>query len=63
LGLSAIEEFVCIDGAIERMAKFFPGNARRVCDELDDNNKAICAAAISRKMYDMDKDLSVYLEK
>jgi hypothetical protein len=63
LGLSPVEEFVCIDGAIERMAKFFPGNARRVCAELDDKNRAICVAAISRKMYDMEKDLSVYLEK
>jgi hypothetical protein len=63
LGLRPVEEFVCIDGAIERMAKFFPGNAVRVCEDLDEKNKAICVAAISRKMYDMNKDLTVYLEK
>jgi len=63
LGLRPVEEFVCIDGAIERMAKFLPGNARRVCEDLDEKNKAICVDAISRKMYDMNKDLTVYLEK
>jgi hypothetical protein len=63
LGLSTVEEFVCIDGAIERMAKFYPRNAARVCDELDGKYKATCFAASSRRMYDMNKDLSVYLEK
>jgi hypothetical protein len=62
LGLSAVEEFVCIDGAIERMAKFFPRNAARVCQDLDENNKGICLTAVSRKMYDTNKDLSVYLD-
>jgi hypothetical protein len=63
LGLSAVEEFACIDGAIERMAKFYPKNAARVCQELNEINKGICSAAISRQMYDMKKDLSIYLEK
>jgi hypothetical protein len=63
LGLGTLEEFVCIDGAMERIAKFFPHNAVRVCDQLEGKNKAICLAAVSRKMYDMNKDLSVYLAK
>ena len=63
LGLGEVEEFVCIDGAMERMAKFHPDSAVRVCDELDGKNKADCLAAVSRKMYDMKKDLSLYLAK
>jgi hypothetical protein len=63
LGLGNVEEFVCIDGAMERMAKFHPDVAIRVCDQLDGKNNADCLAAVSRKMYDMKKDLSLYLEK
>ena len=63
LGLGNVEEFVCIDGAMERMAKFHPDIAIRVCDQLDGKNKATCLAAVSRKMYDMKKDLSLYLAK
>jgi hypothetical protein len=63
LGLGAAEEFACIDGAIERMAKFHPDIAVRVCKELEGKNQVTCLAAASRKMYDMTKDLSVYLEK
>lgn len=63
LGLGKVEEFVCIDGAMERMAKFHPDIAVRVCDQLDGKNKAACLAAVSRKMYDMKKDLSLYLAK
>jgi hypothetical protein len=63
LGLSMVEELVCIDGAIERMGKFYPQMALRVCDQLDGETKAICLAAASRKMYDMKKDLTIYLTK
>lgn len=63
LGLGEVEEFVCIDGAMERMAKFHPDIAVRVCDQLDGKNKAACRVAVSRKMYDMKKDLSLYLSR
>lgn len=63
LGLGKVEEFACIDGAMERMAKFHPDIAGRVCDQLDGKNKTACLAAVSRKMYDMKKDLSLYLAK
>jgi hypothetical protein len=63
LGLGTVEESVCIDGAMERMAVYHPDIAVRVCDQLDGNNKADCLAAVSRKMFDMKKDLSLYLTK
>jgi hypothetical protein len=63
LDLGKVEEFVCIDGAMERMAKFLPDIAVHVCDQLDGENKAACLTAVSRKMYEMKKDLSLYLAK
>lgn len=63
LSLSKEEEFVCIDGAIERMAKYQHDTAVGVCHQLDGDNKTTCLAAVSRKMYDMKKDLSLYLAK
>ena len=63
LRLDKEEEFVCIDGAMERMAKYNRDTAVRVCDQLDGENKTTCLAAVSRKMYDMKKDLSLYLVK
>jgi len=63
LGLSENEEFACIDGAMERMAKFHPNIAAQVCDQLEGKNKTDCLDAVSRKMYDMNKDLSIYLAR
>lgn len=63
LNLGAVEEFVCIDGAMERMAKFHEPRAREVCEELDGSNKSACLTAVSNKMYNMKKDLSLYLGK
>src|SRR5207237_7932320 len=34
LKLADAEEFVCIEGAMERMAKFHEPRAREVCEEL-----------------------------
>jgi len=63
LNLGEIEEFVCIDGAMERMAKFHEPRAREVCQELTGENKAACLAAVANKMYNMNKDLSLYLAR
>lgn len=63
LGLDEVEKFVCIDGAMERMGKYRPDIAVGVCDQLDGENKDACLAAVSRKYYDVKKDLSLYLAK
>ena len=63
LGLDKVEAIVCIDGAMERMAKYHQDTTLRICDQLDGENKTACLAAVSRKMYDMKKDLSLYLAK
>ncbi|MBX3327238.1 MAG: hypothetical protein U0223_08370 [Nitrospira sp.] len=63
LNLDKEEEFVCIDGAIERMAKYHRDTAVRVCNQHDGEKKTTCLAAVLRKMYDIKKDLSLYLVK
>jgi hypothetical protein len=61
LGLADAEERACIDGAMERMAKFEPVIAGRVCEAIGGQPKKICQAAVARKMYDMNKDLTPYV--
>jgi hypothetical protein len=63
LNLGEVEEFVCIEGAMERMAKFHEERALQVCQELGGRSKKTCLAAVANKMYSMNKDLSLYLAK
>lgn len=62
-GLTSNEEIVCIDGAIERMAKYHELRALEVCQEFHEKETAYCLSAVKHKMYDMDKDLTLYLRK
>ncbi|MBI5155681.1 hypothetical protein HZA45_00245 [Candidatus Peregrinibacteria bacterium] len=59
----ADEQAACIDGAMERMAKYHPERAQEVCGSLkgDSVNRRICEQATERGMYDMKKDLTPYL--
>ncbi len=59
----ADEQAACIDGAMERMAKYHPERAEEVCESLKDRfvNERSCREAIERGMYDMKKDLTPYL--
>ncbi|NKB81965.1 MAG: hypothetical protein GKS05_08775 [Nitrospirales bacterium] len=63
LGLQEDEEMMCIEGAMERMAKFHEKRASQVCEGLQESNKTTCLTAVRQKMYHMDKDLSLYLTK
>lgn len=58
------ERFVCIEGLMERMAKYHPDRAKEVCGDLDKGSleRKTCDAAIARGMYDMEKDLRFYVE-
>ncbi len=56
------EQFVCIEGAIERLAKYFPSRAEKTCEELEGRNKETCRTAVDNGMYSMDKDFSLYQE-
>lgn len=62
-GMTDDEKIVCIEGAMERMAKYHPGRAEEVCSGSDVPGRArdICEAAVSQGMYNMEKDFTVYL--
>ena len=55
------EKFVCIEGAIERMAKYHKNLALRACKSLEGKYNDICMAAVGYGMYNMEKDLSLYM--
>lgn len=57
------EKILCIDGVMERMGKYRPKKALQVCEELDGEWRPICLAAAKRKMYHVDKDLTLYLKE
>lgn len=50
----------CIDGAIERLAKYHPEETDRVCDALTGEHKQLCLDGAERDMYDLEKDFSLY---
>lgn len=58
----ADERFACIDGAMERMAKYHPERAADVCRTLTHGtaDRRTCEDSIDRGMYDMQKDLRLY---
>ncbi len=55
------EQTACIEGAAEFMGKYFPENADSVCSELDSPQKETCSAGVRHKLYNLEKDLSLYL--
>ena len=63
LNLGEVEEFVCIEGAMERMAKFHGERAVQVCRDLAGRSRQTCENAVAQKMYSMTKDLTVYLTR
>lgn len=56
------EAAACIDGAMERMAKYSPDAATAVCKSVEERSqRRLCNEARERGMYNMEKDLSPYL--
>jgi len=60
-GLAKNEKIVCIDGAIERLAKYHEPRALEVCQEYHEEETTNCLSAVKNKMYNMEKDLRLYL--
>lgn len=56
------DQFFCIEGAMERMAKYYEKRAREVCKDLQEGqNRKTCLTAVDHRMYNMEKDLTLYL--
>lgn len=56
------EQFVCVEGAVERLAKYWEDRAAKACEELEGANRQTCARAAKNKMYNMTKDFTLYPE-
>lgn len=54
------EQIACIEGAAERIGKYFSDKIEMVCNELDDK-KELCLDAAKRKPYSLEKDLTIYI--
>ncbi|MFL5606371.1 MAG: hypothetical protein ACJ8AD_07995 [Gemmatimonadaceae bacterium] len=54
------DQTVCVEGAMERLGKFTPAIASQRCASLTDWRREVCQAAVSRKMYDMEKSFALY---
>lgn len=54
------EQFMCIEGAMERMSKYQRGRAGQVCSRLKGDRRAFCDVAVDHGMYNMDKDFTLY---
>lgn len=56
------DKYVCIEGFIERMAKYDPEAAAKTCASMEGDSKAICENARLGGLYNMKKDLMLYLQ-
>ena len=55
------EQIVCIEGTMQYLGKYAPDKASVVCEQLVEK-KEICLAAARNKLYNMEKDLTLYLK-
>lgn len=60
---TADDQFMCIEGAMESIARFDEKRASQVCEDLTGKNKETCLTAAKHKMYNMEKDFRLYLTK
>ncbi len=54
------DQTACVEGAMERLGKFTPAVAVERCESLTDWRRGVCQAAVTRKMYDMEKSFALY---
>lgn len=60
-GMTADEKTVCVEGVMERMAKYDKPAAEKICAEVAGPDRAMCDAAVENGMYSMEKDLRLYV--
>lgn len=54
------DQAVCIEGAMERMARYHNALAQRACASLGDWRKAVCDESLKRGLYSMDRSFALY---
>jgi hypothetical protein len=55
------DRVMCIEGAMERIAKFYPDRAREICSQAEGVDRATCERAVEQGMYNMEKDFRLYV--
>lgn len=56
------ERRMCVEGVMERMAKYHPERAEAVCAAVTGTDRALCDKAVQNGMYNMQKDLGIYIQ-
>lgn len=56
------DQYVCIEGVIERLAKFHKDTALKACEDLDGEFKQVCIEAAEGDMYRLDKSFELYFK-
>lgn len=54
------DQAVCIEGALERMARYHNALARRACASLNDWRAGVCEESLKRGLYAMDRSFALY---
>jgi hypothetical protein len=54
------DQVVCVEGAVERIARYQPETAVRACGSLPDWRQQICENARKRGLYAMDRSFALY---
>jgi len=55
------DKYVCIEGAMERMAKYVPEIAKERCKVLSGWQYDLCEQALQNRMYNLEKPFELYL--
>jgi hypothetical protein len=54
------DQTVCIEGAIERMARYAGDAAARACASVNDWRRPVCEESRERGLYAMDRSFALY---
>ena len=55
------DQYMCIEGAIERMGKYYPAAAKERCENFNGWQKDLCLEGASRGMYSLERSFDLYL--
>jgi len=56
------DQYACIEGAMERMAKYAPKSAERVCATVSGWQRELCDQSVEHRMYSLEKAFDLYPE-
>jgi len=54
------DQFVCLEGVMERLSRYHPDSAVEQCLKMDGWRRDVCLDAVANQMYSMDKSFDLY---